>query len=97
MAENKKKAAIKEVLSQVQTSRSNLGISPESGLSKPETLSQGLGEVWKSSKASEEQGAVYEAVNSLRSCWEAIESDLVAADEAELSDVEEGSGEAKWS
>ena len=28
---------------------------------------------------------------------EAIESDLVAADEAELSDVEEGSEEAKWS
>ena len=97
MAENRKKAAIKEVLSQVQTSRWNLGISVDSGSAKADTLSQGLGDVWKSSKASEEQQAVYDRVEGLKSAWESVESDLAAADEAEVSDVEEGSEEAKWS
>ncbi|MDU0348685.1 hypothetical protein [Actinomyces sp. MRS3W] len=78
MTEEEKQEAIAEVLSQVQTSRANLGLEDGQGSNKATSLADDLSEAWKSPKAEDYETEIIEIVNSMYSDWDGIEGALSA-------------------
>lgn len=94
MATNKKKTAIGRVLTQVQTSQTNL--TPADGSKKSAQLSADLETYWTSTKAEDYKVDITGIVDDVDAQWTSVEDTLQADYNAQPDDVEEDSPEAKW-
>lgn len=94
MTTNKKKAAIGRVLTQVQTSQTNL--TPADGSKKSAQLSADLETYWTSSKAEDYKADITGFVDDVDAQWRSLEDTLQADYYLQPDEVEEDSPAANW-
>lgn len=94
MAENQKKQAIEEVLTQTKASRGALGL--EEGGTKSSDLSSTLSDAWQSPAAEDVETAISTTVSGIGTEWSSIETQVQSDYDKEPDDVDSESLEARW-